>query len=313
MTDSPVLIQHRLDGRGGVSADGIIEWVHLNVDHLSVRDWFRENAPDLDELTVEALLADETRPRMVEHRDCALLFLRGVNLNADSAPEDMVSVRLFLGPNRIISLRKRQLKGVLDVQARLLDGRGPVSVGDFVAKLLGSLFDRMEPTLSLLDETTDTLEEALLEGADSTLREAIVGVRKQAIVFRRYLAPQRDAIASLRTAEVSWLDEHNRRQLMECYQQMMRFVEDLDALRERAQIVKDELQNVLADKLNRNMYVLSVVAAVFLPLGFLTGLLGINVGGVPGVENPYAFEIFCAFSVALVALQVWLFKRWKWF
>lgn len=90
-------------------------------------------------------------------------------------------------------------------------------------------------------------------------------------------------------------------------------IEDLDAIRERSQIVKDELANILSDKLNHNLYVLSVVAAIFLPLGFLTGLLGINIGGIPGVDDPNAFAIFCGLSAVLVAGQVWLFKKLRWF
>jgi len=65
--------------------------------------------------------------------------------------------------------------------------------------------------------------------------------------------------------------------------------------------------------LNKNMYVLSVVAAIFLPLGFLTGLLGINVGGMPGADNTDAFWIFCGLLVIVVGLQVLLFKKMKWF
>jgi zinc transporter len=59
--------------------------------------------------------------------------------------------------------------------------------------------------------------------------------------------------------------------------------------------------------------VLSVIAAIFLPLGFLTGLLGINVGGIPGADNPHAFLIFSAMLVIVVFLQVLLFKKLKWF
>ena len=77
--------------------------------------------------------------------------------------------------------------------------------------------------------------------------------------------------------------------------------------------MKDELSNALAERMNRNMYVLSVVAAIFLPLGFLTGLLGINVGGIPGADQPLAFWIFVALLAALVAAQVWLFRRMKLF
>ena len=84
-------------------------------------------------------------------------------------------------------------------------------------------------------------------------------------------------------------------------------------IRERAQIVKDELVNALSDRLNRNMYVLSVIASIFLPLGFFTGLLGINVGGIPGAENSEAFYIFCGLLVVLVIAQIIIFKKLKWF
>jgi zinc transporter len=100
---------------------------------------------------------------------------------------------------------------------------------------------------------------------------------------------------------------------VENYDHLMRYVEDLDAIRERAQIVKDELANIIADRLNKNLYELSVIAAVFLPLGFLTGLLGINVGGIPGVDNPYAFFIFSGILILLVIIQILLFKKLKWF
>ena len=114
-------------------------------------------------------------------------------------------------------------------------------------------------------------------------------------------------------ADIKWLDESHKRHLQEAYNHVTRYVEDLDAIRERAHIVKDELANMLADKLNRNMYVLSVIAAIFLPLGFLTGLLGINVGGIPGAENTSAFVIFCTILAIIVIAQIIVFKRFKWF
>jgi zinc transporter len=56
-----------------------------------------------------------------------------------------------------------------------------------------------------------------------------------------------------------------------------------------------------------------VIAAIFLPLGFLTGLLGINLGGMPGAENPDAFWVFSGLLVAVVSLQIWIFKKLDWF
>jgi zinc transporter len=145
------------------------------------------------------------------------------------------------------------------------------------------------------------------------LRRDIVDIRKISILFRRHLAPQRDAISQLRTADLDWLDDTDRRYLLESFNHIIRYVEELDAIRERAQIVKDELASLLADRMNRNTYVLSVIAAIFLPLGFLTGLFGINIGGMPGVENGMAFLIFCLFLAVLVPVQIWLFKKLNWF
>jgi zinc transporter len=101
--------------------------------------------------------------------------------------------------------------------------------------------------------------------------------------------------------------------LRETTDHLIRYIEDLDSSRDRASVTQEELVNRLSEQMNNRMYVLSIVAAIFLPLGFLTGLLGINVGGLPGVENPDAFNIFTIFLITVVALQVWLFKVKRWF
>ena len=91
-----------------------------------------------------------------------------------------------------------------------------------------------------------------------------------------------------------------------------RFVEDIDSARDRASITHEELNNKLSEQMNKAMYTLSIVAAIFLPLGLLTGLLGINVGGIPGTENMWAFPIVTVVLVALgIGLILW-FKKIKW-
>ena len=81
-------------------------------------------------------------------------------------------------------------------------------------------------------------------------------------------------------------------------------------LSERAAVIHESLASRLAEMTNQRMYILSIVAAIFLPLSFVTGLLGINVGGIPGSENPHGF-----WEVNLVLLGVaaaiWAFFRWR--
>ena len=290
-----------------------LAWVHLDATNPETRKWLEQELTYLDYIIIDALLAEETRPRILEFDEGALMILRGVNLNENANPEDMVSIRLWVDANRIISIQRRNLKAVQDIQNRLKNGKGPKNAGDFVTMLSANLFERMEPVFGELDERTDNIEEKVLDCPRPDERQEIIDIRKKAIIFRRYIAPQRDVIAHLRTSELPWLDQMHKRRLQESLDRVIRYVEDLDAIRERAQIVKDELANALADRLNKNMYVLSVVAAIFLPLGFLTGLLGINIAGIPGSEHPQAFWIFIVMLVVVVSAQIAIFKKLKWF
>ena len=319
-----ILHAYALDGTGAGSSlenhaisqnlqDRPFTWVHLDGENPETKNWLESNVTGLDQFVIDALLVEETRPRVVELSQGVLLNLRGVNLNENADPEDMVSIRLWIESNKIISVRRRKLKAVRDIVSKIEAGKAPKTPGDFVCVLVSLLFKRLNAALSTLNEQTDIIETEVLESVNVSQREAIIDVRKQAILFRRYIAPQRDAISQLRAIELNILNDINRRYLQESLNDTTRYIEDLDAIRERAQIVKDEIASIMADKLNKNMYVLSIIAAIFLPLGFLTGLLGINVGGIPGADDSNAFWVFLFILATIVAIQIWIFKKQKWF
>ena len=118
----------------------------------------------------------------------------------------------------------------------------------------------------------DDIEEDVLDGSANALREQVVSIRKKAIIFKRYTAPQRDLIINFLEAKIDWFVDHNYYPMIEAHDNITRFVEELDSVRARSQVISDELTNILTERLNKNMYALAVVAAIFLPLGFLTGL-----------------------------------------
>ena len=104
----------------------------------------------------------------------------------------------------------------------------------------------------------------------------------------------------------------DRAHLREIGDRTLRFVEDLDSARDWAAVAQDELNCRLSEQMNKTMYVLSMVAGIFLPLGLLTGLLGINVGGIPGVNSHWAFIVVCVILVVTATLQMLFFRRKGW-
>ncbi|WP_231759705.1 zinc transporter ZntB [Microbulbifer elongatus] len=286
-------------------------WVHLDYTVAETRAWICEGA-GLDPLVAEALLTEETRPRSTSVDNGLLIALRGVNLNPESQPEDMVSIRLWAEEARVISTRKRQLLSVDDLCQQLENGRGPRSTAGLVVELADLLVWRMSDTVDTFEDTIDDLEDRVVAGASGSLRLDLAVLRKQTITLRRYLSPQREALARLMAEKLTWIAEQDRLQLREVSDRLLRHIEDIDAVRERAAVTQEELMSRISEQLNSRMYVLSIIAAIFLPLGFFTGLLGINVGGIPGSENPQAFVIFSVLLVITVAIQLVVFRWKKW-
>lgn len=323
-TSAAVLFAWLLDNKGGgqpLQGAGIepavisetLTWVHLDATHPGTAQSLSRLAPELDKLIISALLAEETRPRLVQFGDGALIILRGVNLNPGAEPDDMVSIRLWIDAHGIISLQRRHLLAVSDLQERLQKSAGPRTPGDFVVQLIHSLLDRIEPVLEELEQATDGIEGHAFKKPDISQRQTIVNVRQQAIAFRRYLSPQRDVTGAFALSDMPWLGPLQIRDLHESHDRLTRYVEDLNALRDRTQIVQDELGNQLAEQLNRNIFVVSVVSAIFMPLSFIAGLFGMNVGGIPGAHDGNAFALLGAISALIIIAQIIIFRRWKWF
>ncbi len=312
-----------LDGKGGgesIGWEGIRSWkpeqgslwVHLDRKAPEADRWLREES-GLDELACEALLAEDTRPRCTVIGECLLVILRGVNLNANADPEDMISIRLWLEAGRVISLRYPRLVAVQDIRESLSSGEGPQNPGDFLAELNERLLSRMSGVLDELQESINDLEEEILEAHSHDLRSRLADLRRQAITLRRYISPQREVLVQLQSLNLPWLSNLHRARLREMTDRITRYVEDLDSMREHAAVAQDELNARLSDQMNRTMYILSLITAVFLPLGLLTGLLGINVAGMPGVDNGWAFTYVCIILVVLAVIQIILFRRLRFF
>ncbi len=314
------LLSYALDGQGGGQVvdlagvsedDGRLVWIHLNGRHSDAKKFLREQLK-LDPVIVKSMLAEEMRPRLEEIGQAAMLMLRGINFNPGPTPEDLVSIRLWISGNHIVSVGRRKSRTIADIDDRIRHGRGPRRVGEFIAMLCSSLNDGIEPALQELEDTMDKLEAASLENPSAHLRVDIAALRKQATLFRRHVAPQRDVFNRLQLSMQGWLTPPDKWYMHDNNDRMLRFLEDLDSLRDRAQILQDELHSALSSKLNKNIYVLSVITAIFMPLGFFSGLLGMNLKGIPGAENPMAFFIACGIALAIALLQVVIFRRLKW-
>jgi len=312
-----LLFALRLDGRGGASAVtpedvevGGALWLHLDRADPEVQRWLMAR-DDVPPALARALLEEDTRPRCVVRPDGVLLILRGVNLDPEAGHEETIAVRMWVTADRVLTLRRYRTMAVTDLREALERGEGPTSVSDLVLRIVERLTARMAPEIDLMEKALDALEIASLGDGSAVDRSRLAVIRRRTLVLHRYLAPQREALVEFRHHAGQRLADLDPMDFQETVERVTRLVEDLDALRSRAAIVEDGLAIKVAERMNRNMYWLSIVATVFLPIGFITGLLGVNVGGIPGTDDPWAFAALVGVLVVLIGFEVWVMRRMR--
>lgn len=294
--------------------DGELFWQHLDYQDSKVNNILLENYK-LDQTVVEALTDEDTRPRFFEHNGGLVLILRVINHNPGSEPEDMVSLRVWIDNKKIITLAHRRIKAVKEVITALEKGCGPDSTMQCLLDISDKLTEEIEKAVDEIGEQTTDLEEEVIDIdnlKDFQLRARLSDLRRQIIAIRRYIAPQKDVFSNLQNSHSELLSPKNRLELREIGNRIIKIVEDLDYSKDHLAISHEELQGKMSISMGRIMYMISIVTMIFLPLTLITGLLGINVKGIPLAEENYAFLLVCVFLVAIGGLLLTLMRKLRW-
>lgn len=289
--------------------DGFL-WIHLqgrDEQDLS----FLKAQQDIPDVAAGALIATETRPRCDRIEEGAIVNLRGPGEQDTDDSDRLVSIRLWVRRNRVTSLSRRTLSATAPV-VRLVEAGKIVDPGDLVAAFAREISRQLDPQVAALGDSLDDCESAMETGSIYKLRTSIAQIRSDAIAFRRFVAPDRDALTTLAGMDVDWLEEQDRLHINEAADRFARMTEELEAVRERAALLHEQLTDLRAEQVDQRALVISIVAFIFLPLTFITGLLGMNVEGIPYAREPWAFWGVVGFCVLVGAIVLAWFLRRHW-
>jgi zinc transporter len=284
-------------------------WIHVESrDGDELPMLVREDIPDV---AANALVATETRPRCDRIDDGAIVNLRGPAAVEIDNSDRLVSIRMWARAGKVDSVTRRPLAATAAVMAQMEGGR-ILDPGDLVAAFAREISKQLDPQVADLGDHLDDCESELEGGNKFRLRTAIARIRSEAIAFRRFVAPDRDALVTLAALDVDWLEEADRLHIREAADRLARMAEELEAVRERAALLHEQLTDLRAEEVDQRSLVIAVVAFIFLPLTFITGLLGMNVEGIPYAHSHWSFwgvVIFCL-VVGLGVLAWFIRQRW---
>ncbi len=285
-------------------------WIHLegrdevDVGRLKAQD-------DIPDIAASALVATETRPRCDTVGDGAIVNLRGLGHRDPLDSDRLVSIRFWVTRDKVTSVSHRPLEATPVVIAKMEAGKICDS-GDLVAAFAWAISTQLDPEVAALGDTLDNIESDLEASQLYKLRRMITAIRQQAIGHRRFIAPDRDALRVLTEQDFDWLAQDDRLHINEAADRFARMAEELEAVRERAALLHEQITDLRAEQVDQRSLYISITAFIFLPLTFLTGLLGMNVEGIPYAHSAWSFwgvVIVCVLT-ALGVFGWFYFRQW---
>jgi zinc transporter len=312
-----------LDGLGGcreIHWDGVEHWrpedgflwIHLERDTAEAAEWLTRRST-LDPMIVEALIAEDTRPRVEAGDDGLLLILRGVNI-AETECVELVPMHAWIDRHRAVTLRDtaHHLTALRGIRSALKRGRGPRTGGALLVQIAEKIVSDLEPLIDDLESQMDRLEDAINATPSQELRRELSGLRRQAVHLRRYLSPQREALDALRLEPTPLLDGHDRKRLRWVIDWISRHVEDLEAVHDRAAILQEDLAAVISEGIAKSTHRFTAIASLLLPPSLIAAILGANIGGIPGSGHPLAFLWLILIIAGVLGIQYLILRRLHW-
>ncbi|HEX8262054.1 MAG TPA: zinc transporter ZntB [Allosphingosinicella sp.] len=285
-------------------------WIHVEgTDEEGLTLLAGQAIPDV---ASNALVATETRPRCDVIDEGALINLRGPAAEELKDTDRLVSIRMWIRAGKVNSVTRRPLLATELVRAQM--EHGTISdPGDLVAAFARAISKQLDPQVAGLGDSLDDCESELDDSrALYGLRTNIARIRSEAIAFRRFVAPNRDALVTMAELGFEWLSEEDRLHIREAADRFARMTEELEAVRERAALLHEQLTDLRSEQVDSRSLVIAVFAFIFLPLTFITGLLGMNVEGIPYAKEPWAFWGVVVFCLVVGAVVLAWFVRQHW-
>ena len=300
----------KIEIKAACSATGDLIWVHLTTNNEEAEAWLSGTAK-LPDYVVDALITSESRPRCDALGEGAFLNLRGRSSEEMTTSDPLASVRIWAEAGRVISVTRRAVSAV-DAVVTAIEGGTIRDPGDLIAEFAGAITEELDPEVAELGDSLDDCEAELNADKVFELRRGVTKVRVAAIGYRRFLTPQRAALEKLAALPMEWLHDDDRVHLNSAADRAARMAEELEAIRERSALMHEALTDLRAEQIDSRSLLISIVALIFLPLTFLTGLYGMNVDGLPYAHEPWAFDAIGGICIAITIgiIGYFSFNRW---
>lgn len=301
------LVRLELDALNEVEADQAV-WLHFNLADRRARDWLREQS-QLPESALEALLEEDSHVHVQMLRQGFVATLRDLDHEVNGGEVRFGTFAVYVDAQRMISVRRHPLETFDRLRRELHKGLEMPSPVALFEHLVECLADTFEGTVARLARTVEDAEDSILAGHQKEQGTELRRVRWLLARLRREARANRTALGRIPSHLPAACGSDRQQSMAAAVDRFAGVAQDLELVEDRARLMQEEIAGRLGEATNKNLYLLSTVTTALFPITLITGIFGMNVGGLPWLGDARGFTHAMLIIGVAVALTLGLISR----
>jgi len=294
-----------------------VTWI--NIDGLHQVDILEKlgSCYGIHPLVLEDILTDQ-RPKVEDYEDYIFIVLKMLYYNEEKEDElfDADQVSLILGPNFVISFKKKELDVFNPLRDRLRTGKGRIrrlGTDNLAYSMMDAIVDHYFVIMEKLGERFEDLEDEVVANPDPSTLPAIYNLKRDMLFLRKSVWPLREAVSKLQRIDSPLITDATKIYLRDVYDHTIQVIENLETFRDMSASLLETYLSSLSNRLNEVMKVLTIISTVFIPLTFIAGIYGMNFRYMPELETPWGYPAVMTVCILIGLTMILYFKRRGWF
>jgi magnesium transporter len=293
-----------------------VTWINVNglqkVTHLEEMG----SCFNFHPLVLEDILNTDQRPKLEDYGDYLFIVLKMLHLRGVQREIVTEQVSLILGENYLVSLHELDEEVFEPIVERLQANRGRLRQegADYLAyTLLDLIVDHYFLILEELGEVIEELEAELVARPNPVTLNRIHRLKRDTIMLRKAVWPLREVISRLERSDSPLIKAPTALYLRDVYDHVIQVIDNIETFRDILSGMLDIYLSSVSNRLNEIMKVLTIIATIFIPLTFITGIYGMNFERLwPDKEWPWGFHATMGFMAVMAGGMLLFFRRKGW-
>lgn len=289
----------------------------INVDGIHQLDLIEQLGDhfELHPLALEDVVNTEQRPKLDDYEDYLFVVVKMFLYHEDKHILEVEQVSLFVKEHLVISFQERAGDAFNPIRERLKNGKGKIRKqgADYLAyALIDAIVDHYFGIIERLGERVEDVQAELISDPDTRTLQEIHKLKKEMLFLRRSVWPLREVINNLLRGESPLVSKTTIVYLRDVYDHTIQVIDAIETFRDMLSSMVDLYLSSVSNKLNEVMKVLTIIATIFIPLTFITGVYGMNWQYMPELRWHWGYFTVLGVMAAIAIGMLIFFKRKNW-